>query len=270
MPKKILIILAAVVLIIFLLFLIGWFMKIRNIDNYLTRKYNEKFEFSYSFCEFLENFRSQYLQIHWGDNGWSYDITVTPADHPEIKFTCYLGIDTIYDNYTYKCLGAELKPHVVNSLSRDSCDFLLDIHLDHCNFVEMYDTKPTFMELKESYALDSTFSFPPVAISIVFPINRQHNIENLLDKCISLIQDTTFGPSVTLGCLFVPGDKYEEIKNKHEQSPEFFHNYFWPPYRIEKFPAFIINSQQSEDALLKRRQKTLQTYQEFVTPTDNS
>lgn len=270
MPKKILLIVAAVVLFIFLLFLIGWFMKIRSIDRYLTEKYNGKFEFRYSFREYLSNFRSQYLQIHWGDNGWSYRVTVIPAERPELKFTCYLGIGTIYDNYTYKCLGAELKPAVIHCLSPDSGDYLLDIHLKHCNFVEMFDTQPTFAELKERYAGDSTFSFPPVTISIVYPIGGPQSVENILHQCMNFVQDTTIGTFTELGCLFVPADLYEELKGKQERLPEFLHDYVWPAYKKGDFPTLYIHSGQPEDVLLKRRQNTLRSYWEYVVRSGNS
>lgn len=64
MLRKTGIIFAALLLFTFLLLLIGWWMKTRKIGNYLTSKYQEKFEFRYTFRDYLDNFRSQYLQIH--------------------------------------------------------------------------------------------------------------------------------------------------------------------------------------------------------------
>lgn len=142
-------------------------MKTRKIGNYLTNKYQKKFEFRYTFRDYLDNFRSQYLQIHWGDNAWSYPVIANPKNRPELKFT-------------------------------------------------------------------------------------------------GLVQDTTFGPYTELGCFFVSSEEYDELKQKRDRFPEFLYNYFWPAYRKEEFPALYIHSGLSEELFLKRKQNTLQAYQEYL------
>lgn len=264
MLRKTGIIFAALLLFTFFLLLIGWWMKTRKIGNYLTSKYQEKFEFRYSFRDYLNNFRSQYLQIHWGDNAWSYPVIANPKNRPELKFTCRLDYTFLYDNYTYKCLGEELKPYVADALPRDSGPYLLDIYIQMCNFIEYLDTKPTFAELKEKQAQDSTYLFSPVTISIVYKCGQPQNIEPLLDRCIGLVQDTTFGPYTELGCFFVSSEEYDELKQKRDRFPEFLYNYFWPAYRKEEFPALYIHSGLSEELFLKRKQNTLQAYQEYL------
>lgn len=264
MPRKIAIIFAAVILLILLLFLIGWRMRIRKIEHYLTGKYKEKFEFRYSFSEYLGNFRSQYLQIHWGDNAWSYPVVVTPEERPELKFTCFLGYGSLWDNYTYKCLAAELKPCIVGALPPDSGDYLLDIHISLSNFVESFDPKPTFAELKERQAQDSASTFPPVTITIVYKCGDAQNIEPILDRCIRIVQDKTSGTYTELGCFFAGSEEYNKLKANQARSPEFLYNHLWPAYKERGFPAFYIYSALPKDVLLKRKQRAVEAYQTYI------
>ena len=252
--KKILIISAAILLFIFLLLLIGWFLKTISIKSYLTQKYNEKFVLQYSFPDYLDHFRSQYLQIHWIDNGWYYSVIVTPENHPELKFICFADYHFYYDTYYYKRLGAELKPLIINTLPRDSGDYLLDVDLQICNSVELLDTLHTFAELKEIYAKDSTFSLPYITISIVYKTADRQKIENILNQCIKLIKDTTFHPCAQLGCYFVSDEEYEYLKSMQDRFPDFLYHYMWPAYKEKEFPTFYINYDQTEETLQEYKQ----------------
>lgn len=155
-------------------------------------------------------------------------------------------------------MGEELKQYVTQALPRDSGDYLLDIYINLYNSVESLDSKPTFAKLKETYARDSTFSFPPVIISIIHKSEPLQSIEPILDRCIGLVQDKALGTYTELGCFFVSSEKYDELKQNQNNSPEFLYNYLWPAYKKREFPAFYIHSGQPKNILLKRKQNILQ------------